>query len=145
MTQGFVPPPYPYDRLDAFKPFANAFEGGAIDLSVGDPCDPPSAAVIAALSSSNLERGYPPSIGIEPLRSAVRSWMQRKFDIDIPLAQIAAAVGSKEFVVTTPQTIWKPLSIGAVHMACLCLVMSAMWNSRGKVNQAQHCNMAQRV
>jgi aspartate/methionine/tyrosine aminotransferase len=74
-----------------------------IDLSVGDPCDPPSAAVIAALSSSNLERGYPPSIGIEPLRAAVRSWMQRKFDIDIPLTQIAAAVGSKEFVVTTPQ------------------------------------------
>ncbi|MEY2779341.1 MAG: hypothetical protein RL623_521, partial [Actinomycetota bacterium] len=103
MTQGFVPPPYPYDRLDAFKPVASKFEGGVIDLSVGDPCDPPSAAVIAALSSSNLERGYPPSIGIEPLRSAVRSWMQRKFDIDIPLTQIAAAVGSKEFVVTTPQ------------------------------------------
>jgi aspartate/methionine/tyrosine aminotransferase len=74
-----------------------------IDLSVGDPCDPPSAAVISALSSSNLERGYPPSIGIEPLRAAVRSWMKRKFDIDIPLTQIAAAVGSKEFVVTTPQ------------------------------------------
>jgi aspartate/methionine/tyrosine aminotransferase len=55
------------------------------------------------LSSSNLERGYPPSIGIEPLRAAVRSWMQRKFNIDIPLSQIAAAVGSKEFVVTTPQ------------------------------------------
>ena len=103
MTQGFVPPPYPYDRLDAFKGVASKLDGGVIDLSVGDPCDPPSAAVIAALSSSNLERGYPPSIGIEPLRAAVRSWMQRKFDIDIPLTQIAAAVGSKEFVVTTPQ------------------------------------------
>ena len=103
MTQGFVPPPYPYDRLDAFKGVASKFDGGVIDLSVGDPCDPPSAAVIAALSSSNLERGYPPSIGIEPLRAAVRSWMQRKFDIDIPLSQIAAAVGSKEYVVTTPQ------------------------------------------
>jgi aspartate/methionine/tyrosine aminotransferase len=103
VTQGFVPPPYPYDRLDAFKGVASKLDGGVIDLSVGDPCDPPSAAVIAALSSSNLERGYPPSIGIEPLRAAVRSWMQRKFDIDIPLTQIAAAVGSKEFVVTTPQ------------------------------------------
>ena len=103
MTQGFVPPPYPYDRLDAFKGVASKFDGGVIDLSVGVPCDPPSAAVIAALSSSNLERGYPPSIGIEPLRAAVRSWMQRKFDIDIPLSQIAAAVGSKEYVVTTPQ------------------------------------------
>ena len=103
MTQGFVPPPYPYDRLDAFKAVAAKHQGGVIDLSVGDPCDPPSAAVIAALSTSNLERGYPPSIGIEPLRAAVRNWMQRSFDIDIPLSQIAAAVGSKEFVVTTPQ------------------------------------------
>ena len=103
MTQGFVPPPYPYDRLDAFKAVAAKHQGGVIDLSVGDPCDPPSAAVIAALSTSNLERGYPPSIGIEPLRAAARNWMQRSFDIDIPLSQIAAAVGSKEFVVTTPQ------------------------------------------
>ena len=103
MTQGFVPPPYPYDRLDAFKAVAAKHQGGVIDLSVGDPCDPPSAAVIAALSKSNLERGYPPSIGIEPLRAAARNWMQRSFDIDIPLSQIAAAVGSKEFVVTTPQ------------------------------------------
>ena len=103
MTQGFVPPPYPYDRLDAFKAVAAKHQGGVIDLSVGDPCDPPSAAVIAALSTSNLERGYPPSIGIEPLRAAARNWMQRSFDIEIPLTQIAAAVGSKEFVVTTPQ------------------------------------------
>ena len=103
MTQGFVPPPYPYDRLDAFKAVAAKHQGGVIDLSVGDPCDPPSAAVIAALSTSNLERGYPPSIGIEPLRAAARNWMQRSFGIDIPLSQIAAAVGSKEFVVTTPQ------------------------------------------
>jgi aspartate/methionine/tyrosine aminotransferase len=103
MTQGFVPPPYPYDRLDAFKAVAAKHQGGVIDLSVGDPCDPPSAAVIAALSTSNLERGYPPSIGIEPLRVAARNWMQRSFDIDIPLSQIAAAVGSKEFVVTAPQ------------------------------------------
>ena len=103
MTEGFVPPPYPYDRLDAFKAVAAKHQGGVIDLSVGDPCDPPSAAVIAALSTSNLERGYPPSIGIEPLRAAARNWMQRSFDIDIPLSQIAASVGSKEFVVTAPQ------------------------------------------
>jgi aspartate/methionine/tyrosine aminotransferase len=102
-SDGFVPPPYPYDRLDVFKTVAAKHAGGIIDLSVGDPCDPPSAAVITALSTSNLERGYPPSIGIEPLRSAAHTWMQRRFDIDIPLSQIAACVGSKEFVVTTPQ------------------------------------------
>jgi aspartate/methionine/tyrosine aminotransferase len=103
MAEGFVPPPYPYDRLDALKAVAAQHEGGMIDLSIGDPCDPPAAAVVAALSTSNSERRYPPSIGIEPLRAAAHDWMARRFAIDVPLAQIAAVVGSKEFVVTTPQ------------------------------------------
>ncbi|MEO5974007.1 MAG: aminotransferase class I/II-fold pyridoxal phosphate-dependent enzyme [Ilumatobacteraceae bacterium] len=102
-TEGFVPPPYPYDRLDALKELAAVHDGGVVDLSIGDPCDPPAAEVVGALSTSNSERSYPASIGIEPLRAAARSWFQRKFDIDIPISQIAACVGSKEFVVTTPQ------------------------------------------
>ncbi|MEK7411116.1 MAG: aminotransferase class I/II-fold pyridoxal phosphate-dependent enzyme [Actinomycetota bacterium] len=101
-SDGFVPPPYPYDRLDALKAVAAAHEGGVVDLSIGDPCDPPSRAVIEALSTSNAERGYPASIGTEPFRAAARSWLQRKFGVEVPLAQIAACVGSKEFVVTTP-------------------------------------------
>jgi succinyldiaminopimelate transaminase len=100
---GFVPPPYPYDRLDKFIPLGNALPGGIVDLSIGTPCDPPPAAVVAALSASNSERGYPPSIGTEPLRSAIRDWLLRRFDVEAPLAQIAACVGTKEFVATTPQ------------------------------------------
>ena len=38
---GFVPPPYPYDRLDPLKAKARAVPGGIIDLSIGTPCDPP--------------------------------------------------------------------------------------------------------
>ena len=101
--EGFVPPPYPYDRLDRLAPLARAHEGGMVDLSIGTPCDPPPAAVIQALAASNSERGYPPSIGTEPLRAAIRDWMVRRFSIDVPLAQIAACVGTKEFVATTPQ------------------------------------------
>ncbi len=100
---GFVPPPYPYDRLDQLIKVAAALPGGAVDLSIGTPCDPPPAEVIAALATSNLERGYPPSIGTDALRSAIRGWMRRRFDIDVPLAQIAACVGTKEFVASTPQ------------------------------------------
>ena len=47
-SAGFVPPPYPYERLDSFKPLAAPFEGGLIDLSIGTPCDPPPASVVAA-------------------------------------------------------------------------------------------------
>ena len=103
MTQGFTPPPYPYDRLDKFKPLAQRHEGGLVDLSMGTPCDAPAPAVIAALSNSNAERGYPPSIGSDALRNAAQAWMQRKFEISVPTSQIAACIGSKEFVATTPQ------------------------------------------
>jgi succinyldiaminopimelate transaminase len=100
---GFVPPPYPYDRLDRFVPLAEALDGGVVDLSIGTPCDPPIDSVIAALSTSNAERGYPPSIGSDVLRNAIRSWLDRRFDLDVPLSQLAACVGTKEFVATTPQ------------------------------------------
>ena len=103
MTQGFTPPPYPYDRLDKFKPLAQKHEGGLVDLSIGTPCDAPAPAVIAALSNSNAERGYPPSIGSDALRNAAQAWMLRKFEISVPTSQIAACIGSKEFVATTPQ------------------------------------------
>jgi succinyldiaminopimelate transaminase len=101
--QGFVPPPYPYDRLDRFKPLAEALPGGLVDLSIGTPCDAPPAAVVEALSRSDAERGYPPSIGTEALRGAAQRWMGRRFDVDVPLGQIAACIGTKELVATTPQ------------------------------------------
>ena len=99
----FVPPPYPYERIDRFKPLGAHFEGGLIDLSIGTPFDPPPPAVVAALAESNAERGYPPSIGSLALREAIRRWMGRRFDVDVAPSQIAAAIGTKEFVGTLPQ------------------------------------------
>jgi succinyldiaminopimelate transaminase len=99
----FVPPPYPYERIDRFKPLAADFEGGVIDLSIGTPCDPPPASVIDALSSSNSERGYPPSVGTARLRQAVTDWIGRRFAIDVEPAHVAACIGTKEFVGTLPQ------------------------------------------
>src|SRR3954468_18420540 len=100
---GFVPPPYPYDRLDRLKPVADAVDGGVVDLSIGTPCDPPPAAVVRALARSGAERDYPPSIGSPELRSAVQRWIGRRFDVDVPIAQIGACIGTKEFVGTLPQ------------------------------------------
>jgi succinyldiaminopimelate transaminase len=101
---GFVPPPYPYERLDRLRPAADAHDGGIVDLSIGTPCDPPPAAVVTALGASNAERGYPPSIGTEPLRTAAAAWMQRRLGVGVdPATEVAACVGTKEFVGTTPQ------------------------------------------
>ncbi|MDZ7733716.1 MAG: GTPase [Acidimicrobiia bacterium] len=41
-TSGFVPPPYPYDRLDGLRARAEQVPGGCVDLSVGTPTDPPA-------------------------------------------------------------------------------------------------------
>lgn len=100
---GFVPPPYPFDRLDAFQKIAADHDGGIVDLSIGTPCDPPPDAVVAALSQSGSERGYPASIGTEALRRSIARWMGRRFSIDVPISRIAACIGTKEFVATTPQ------------------------------------------
>jgi len=97
----FQPPPYPYDRLDGLAQVASAHAGGAVDLSVGTPCDAPAPAVVRALGTSGTERSYPPSVGTRALRAAVAGWMKRRFEVPIDDTQIAACVGTKEFVAST--------------------------------------------
>ena len=100
---GFVPPPYPYDRLERLVPIAERFHGGAVDLSIGTPMDPPPPAVVAAFSTSGAERGYPQSIGSVAFREAVGRWIERRFAVAVPTTAIGACIGSKEFVGTLPQ------------------------------------------
>lgn len=104
MTTGFVPPPYPYDRLDAIKQIAAKHDGGAVELSIGDPIDPPPAAVMAALDNPDAARSYPPSIGTPAFRRAAADWIQRRLGATVdPDRNIAAVVGTKEFVASAPQ------------------------------------------
>jgi len=98
----FVAPPYPYDRLKELGELAARHPGGAVDLSIGTPCDPPPDAVVRALSSSGAERGYPTSVGSPPLRQAAARWLNRRFDVEIQPSALAMCVGTKEFVATVP-------------------------------------------
>ncbi len=99
----FTLPPYPYDRLDPLKTVASAHEGGIVDLSIGTPFDPPPAAVVEALANSQAERGYPPSIGTMAYREAAAGWLKRRLGIEVDAAsEVAACIGTKEFVVSTP-------------------------------------------
>ena len=102
-ARGFQPPPYPYDRLAGLAEKAAAHEGGMVDLSIGTPCDPAPPAVVAALSSSGAEPGYPPSVGSAAYRGAAAAWMRRRLGVDVAPDSIAACVGTKEFVGTLPQ------------------------------------------
>jgi succinyldiaminopimelate transaminase len=99
---GFVPPPYPYDRLDDLKAIAGHHAGGMVDLSIGTPGDPPPDAVVAALATSGAERGYPPSIGTAALREAAAAWLQRRLGVAADPSAIGACIGTKELVVGIP-------------------------------------------
>ena len=103
MSAGFVPPPYPYDRLGELTALAAELDGGAVDLSIGTPCDPTPPEVIAALSSGGSARGYPPSIGTPAFRGAAADWIGRRLGADVDAdTELAACVGSKEFVASVP-------------------------------------------
>jgi succinyldiaminopimelate transaminase len=99
---GFVPPVYPYDKLAALAARADQHEGGAVDLSIGTPCDPPPPLVLEALASSGTERGYPSSMGSAEYREAALSWMSRRFGLDTTRLAVAACVGTKELVAGVP-------------------------------------------
>lgn len=100
--RGFIPPPYPYDRLGELHDLAAALPGGAVDLSIGTPCDPPADRVLAALAGSGSERGYPPSIGTVALREAVAEWFDRRFGVELSPGDVAACIGTKELVAGLP-------------------------------------------
>jgi succinyldiaminopimelate transaminase len=101
-TEGFVPPPYPYDRLTGAQAIAARSDGGMVDLSIGTPCDPPPAIVIDALARSGAERGYPPSIGTAAYREAAAGWVARRLGVTLDPSLVAACVGTKELVAGLP-------------------------------------------
>ncbi len=99
---GWRPPPYPYDRLAELGTLAEALPGGLVDCSVGTPCDPPPPQVVQALAVSGTERGYPSSAGGPALRRAAAGWLQRRFEVAVDPSSVAACVGTKELVASTP-------------------------------------------
>ena len=94
----FVPPPYPYERLEGLRESASRHEGGAIDCSIGTPVDAPPDFVISELCRASGARGYPPSVGTPRYREAAAGWLSRRFGVELPVSQLAACVGTKEFV-----------------------------------------------
>ena len=87
--RGFVPPPYPYERLAPLKADAEAVPGGLVDCSIGDPCDPVPAPVADALAAA-VQSGvrYPPSIGTAQLREAACGWLDRRLGVAVDPAAV---------------------------------------------------------
>jgi aspartate/methionine/tyrosine aminotransferase len=58
---------------------------------------------MAALGAPGRVEGYPPSIGTQPLRAAAADWIARRLGATVDAdAEVAACVGTKEFVASVP-------------------------------------------
>src|SRR5215212_9520723 len=92
---GFVPPPYPYDRLRALERLADSLPGGVVDCSIGTPCDPvPEVAQHAAAAALANSMGYPASAGSAALREAAADWIGRRFGVVVDASHVGACVGT---------------------------------------------------
>jgi succinyldiaminopimelate transaminase len=98
---GFVPAPYPYDRLSALLERCLRHEGGAVDCSIGTPCDPTPDAVRVAMAQSAATNGYPTSAGSPGYRTTACEMLGRRFGVGVSPDHLAACVGTKEFVAST--------------------------------------------
>ena len=105
MKKKFSPPPYPYEQLDKFRNLAEYLPGGAVDLSIGTPCDPVPEVVKRSITSEmslDSARPYPSSVGSEDFLKAASEWMERCLKVEIPETSIGACIGSKEIVTGLP-------------------------------------------
>ncbi|MFN8035776.1 MAG: succinyldiaminopimelate transaminase [Acidimicrobiia bacterium] len=103
LPDGFVPPPYPHDRLGALRRLADAMPGGVVDCSVGSPIDPmPDVALDALLAAAPLATGYPASLGSDGFRDAAAGWVTRRFGVPLDADAVIACVGTKEMVASLP-------------------------------------------
>src|SRR2546423_13345199 len=79
---GFVPPPYPHDRLRELRAVAEAVPGGLVDCSVGTPVDAmPEVAQRALADAAAGATGYPPAIGSPAYREAAAAWIGRRVGV----------------------------------------------------------------
>ena len=92
---GFVPPPYPQDRLASLRAIADALPGGVVDASVGTPVDPmPEVVAEALIAATRAATGYPPSIGTPGYRESAAGWVERRFGVPLTPDQVIACIGT---------------------------------------------------
>jgi succinyldiaminopimelate transaminase len=103
---GFVPPPYPHDRLGPLRERAVAVTGGMVDASVGTPVDRmPEVARRALADAAASATGYPTTIGSAAYREAAAAWIERRFGCHVGADQVVACIGTKELVASLPRVL----------------------------------------
>jgi aspartate/methionine/tyrosine aminotransferase len=103
------------EQLALLRSLAGRSADGIVDCSIGSPCDPVPTLVTAAVADAVAAAApYPLSAGSQTYREAAMTWMARRFDVELPVAQIAACVGTKEFVASLPHLL-RSLRVGGTE------------------------------
>lgn len=103
-------PDFPWDTLAPYGDKARAYPEGIVDLSIGTPVDSTPDVVQEALRKAADAPGYPPTIGIAPLRSTLVAAAERLYGITgLTEDMVLPVIGTKELIGTLPTL----LGIGA--------------------------------
>src|SRR5689334_20594563 len=98
-------PEYVFAWLDELKASARTRGADLIDLGMGNPDQPtpqPIVDTIAAAYNDPKTHGYPPFRGSPRFRTAVSSYMKRRFGVDIDAErEVLCLSGAKEGIAQT--------------------------------------------
>jgi alanine-synthesizing transaminase len=93
-------PPYVFDLIEQTKKKILAEGGKIIDFGMGNPDQATPSPIVERLIAEVREpknHRYAISVGILPLRQAMASWYQQRFDVTLdPETEIISTIGSKE-------------------------------------------------
>jgi len=93
-------PPYLFARINQLTYQKRRAGNDVIDMSMGNPSDPPSQRVVEKLAESANDprnHGYSPALGIMSLRREVASKYLTKWGVRLdPEAEVISTLGSKE-------------------------------------------------
>lgn len=92
-------PVFPWDTLAEVTALAEAYPGGAVNLTIGSPVDGVSGSVQAALAEAADAPGYPPAVGSVGLRAAIAGFMRSQRGMAaLSEDDVLLTIGSKELV-----------------------------------------------
>lgn len=112
-------PPYLFSRIHQLKREAFAKKLDVIDLGMGNPDQPPHAAVIDRLCDTVLHHQtthrYPQAKGMPKFRRTAAEWMERRFGVTLdPEREVLALIGSKEGIAHLAMALLNPGEVALV-------------------------------
>ena len=96
-------PDFPWDTIAAPRATAEAHPGGIVDLSIGTPVDPTPERAMEALARAANSPGYPLTSGTTALRTAIASYLTRRWGaVGLAPDDTLPVIGTKELVAWLP-------------------------------------------